>query len=98
MRLLLVLGSLIAGTIAGIYLFGMIWRTTAPEGATAMVVGGGTPVVLGALTFLGTKAADGQRPSLSNPRTWFALLGIAAAAAGLFVLLIAALFLVVQRG
>ncbi|WLR95648.1 hypothetical protein [Shinella zoogloeoides] len=98
MRFLLILGSLIAGTIAGIYLFGMIWRTTAPEGTTAMVVGGGTPVLLGALTFLGTKAADGQRPSLGNPRTWFALLGIAAAAAGLFVLLIAALFLVVQRG
>lgn len=98
MRFLLILGSLIAGTIAGIYLFGMIWRTTAPEGTTAMVVGGGTPVLLGALTFLGTKAADGQRPSLGNPRTWFALLGITAAAAGLFVLLIAALFLVVQRG
>lgn len=98
MRFLLILGSLIVGTIAGLYLFGMIWRTAAPEGTTAMVVGGGTPVLLGALTFLGTKAADGQRPSLSNQRTWFALLGIAAAAAGLFVLLIAALFLIVQRG
>lgn len=98
MRFFLILGSLITGTIVGIYLFGMIWRTTAPEGATAMIVGGGTPVVLGALTFLGTKAADGQRPSLRNVRTWFALLGIAAAAGGLFVLLIAALFLMVQRG
>lgn len=98
MRFLLIFGSLVAGTIVGIYLFGMIWRTTAPEGATAMIVGGGTPVLLGALTFLGTKAADGRRPSLSAARTWFALLGIAAAAAGLFVLLIAALFLMVQRG
>lgn len=39
-----------------------------------------------------------QSDTLSNPRTWFALLGIAAAAARLFVLLIAVLFLVVQRG
>jgi len=99
MRILLILGSLIVGTIAGIYLFGMIWRTSAPEGSMAMFVGGGTPVVLGALAFLGTKNADGQRPSLGNVRTWFALLGIAAAAAaGLFVLLIVALFLTVQRG
>lgn len=98
MRFLFILGSLIAGAIAGIYLFGVIWRTTAPEGVTAMIVGGGTPVVLGALTFLSTKADDGQRPSLSNPRTWVALLGIGTAAAGLFVLLIAALFLIVQRG
>ena len=98
MRILLILASLIVGTIAGIYLFGMIWRTSAPEGSMAMVVGGGTPVVLGALAFLGTKNADGQRPSLGNVRTWFALLGIAAAAAGLFVLLIVALFLTVQRG
>lgn len=98
MRFLLILGSLIAGVIVGIYLFGMIWRTTAPQGATAMIVGGGTPVVLGALTFLCTKAADGKRPSLSNPRTWVALVGITAAAAGLFMLLIATLFLIVQRG
>lgn len=98
MRILLILGALIVGTIAGIYLFGMIWRTTAQEGAAAMVVGGATPVLLGAWAFLGTKGADGQRPSLGNVRTWFALLGIAAAAAGLFVVLIAALFLAVQRG
>lgn len=98
MRILLILGALIVGTIAGIYLFGMIWRTTAPEGGVAMVVGGATPVVLGAWAFLGSKGADGQRPNLSNVRTWFALLGIVAAAAGLFVLLIAALFLMVQRG
>ncbi|UDF32815.1 UNVERIFIED_ORG: hypothetical protein LHK14_23905 (plasmid) [Roseateles sp. XES5] len=98
MRILLVLGALIVGTIAGMYMFGMIWRTTAPDGALAMTVGGGTPVLLGALVFLGTKATDGERPSLRDVRTWFALLGIAAAAAGLFVLLIVALFLAVQRG
>lgn len=98
MRILLILGALIVGTVAGIYLFGAIWRTSAPEGAAAMIVGGGTPVVLGVLAFLGTKAADGQRPSLGDLRTWFALVGIAAAAAGLFVLLIVALFLAVQRG
>lgn len=98
MRILLILGSLIAGTIAGLFLFGTIWRTTAPEGTMAMVVGGGTPVVLGALTFLGTKSAEGQRPSLGSVRTWLALLGIAAAAAGIFVVLIIAVFLAVQRG
>ncbi|PLP58488.1 hypothetical protein CYK37_16500 [Mesorhizobium loti] len=98
MRILLILGALIAGTIAGIFLFGTIWQTTAPDGAVAMIVGGGTPVGLGAWAFLGTKGADGRRPSLGNVRTWFALLGIAAAAAGLFMLLIIALFLVVQRG
>lgn len=98
MRILLVLASLIVGTFAGIYLFGMIWRTSAPEGSMAMIVGGGTPVVLGALAFLGTKNADGQRPSLHNARTWFALLGIAAVAAALFLLLIVAIFLTVQRG
>jgi hypothetical protein len=98
MRILLILASLIVGTMAGIYLFGMIWRTTAPEGSMAMVVGGGTPVVLGALTFLGTRNADGNRPSLRNAQAWFALLGIAAAAAGLFLLLIVAVFLTAQRG
>lgn len=98
MRVLLIFSSLLAGTIAGIYLFGMIWRTTAPEGTTAMVVGGGMPVVVGALTFLVTKAADGRRPSLRNLQTWLVLLGIGASAIGLFVLLIAAVFLVVQRG
>ena len=98
MRILLILGSLIVGTIAGIYIFGMIWRTTAPEGAVAMVIGGGTPVVLGALAFLCTKAADGRRPSFLDLRTWSALVGIAATAAGLFVILIVALFLAVQRG
>lgn len=98
MRVLLIFSSLIAGTIAGIYLFGMIWRTTAPEGTTAMVVGAGMPVVVGALTFLGTKAADGRRPSLRSLQTWLVLLGIAASAVGLFVLLIVAAFLVVQRG
>ncbi|MFD9899240.1 hypothetical protein [Mesorhizobium sp. NPDC059025] len=98
MRILLILGALVVGTIAGIYLFGMIWRTTAPDGEVAMIVGGATPVLLGAWAFLGTKSADGHRPSLGNVRTWFALLGIVAAAAGLFVLLVAALFLMVQRG
>lgn len=98
MRILLILASLIVGTMAGIYLFGMIWRTTAPEGSMAMVVGGGTPVVLGALTFLGTRNADGNRPSLRNVQAWFALLGIAAAATGLFLLLIVAVFLTAQRG
>ncbi|KQU90660.1 hypothetical protein ASD02_10205 [Ensifer sp. Root1252] len=98
MRILLIFGALIVGTIAGIYLFGMIWQTTAPEGAMAMVVGGGTPVLLGTLAFLGTKKADGQRPSLLSAQTWFAVLGIAAAAAGLFLLLIIAVFLAVQRG
>lgn len=98
MRIVLILGAFIAGTIAGIYLFGMIWRTTAPDGTAAMIVGGATPVLLGAWAFLGTKGADGLRPSFREARTWFALLGIVAAAAGLFVLLIVALFLVVQRG
>lgn len=98
MRILLVLGALVAGTIAGIYLFGLIWRTTAPEGAMAMTVGGGAPVILGVLTYLGTETADGRRPSLRNIRTWFVLLGIAAVAGGLFLLLIVALFLTVQRG
>lgn len=98
MRILLILGSLIAGTIAGIFLFGMIWRSTAPEGTIAMVVGGGTPIVLGAWAYLGTKMGNGQRPSLGSAQTWMALLGIAAAAAGLFVLVIAAAFALVQRG
>lgn len=98
MRILLILASLIVGTIAGIYLFSVIWRTTAPEGSMAMVVGGGTPVVLGALAFLGTKNADGQRPSLRNVRIWLTLPGIATVAAGLFLLLILTIFLTVQRG
>ena len=98
MRILLILASLIAGTIAGLFLFGMIWRTTAPEGTMAMVVGGATPIVLGASTYLLTKKADGQRSSLSNAGTWLALLSISAAAAGLFLLMIVAVFLLVQRG
>lgn len=98
MRILLVLGSLIAGTIAGIFLFGMIWRTTAPEGTMAMVVGGATPVVLGACAYLFTKSADGQRPSLRKPQTWLALLCIMATAAGLLLSIVVAVFLVVQRG
>ncbi len=98
LRILFVLVALIVGTVAGIYLFGMIWQTTAPDGAMAMIIGGGTPVILGALAFLGARKANGQRPSLRDPRTWLALLAIAAGAAVLFVLLIAALFLVVQRG
>lgn len=98
MRILFILGALIVGTIAGIFLFGTVWQTTAPDGAVAMIVGGATPVGLGAWAFLGTKGADGRRPNLSSMRTWFALLGIVAAAAALFVLLIIALFLVVQRG
>lgn len=77
MRILLILGSLIAGTIAGIFLFGMIWRSTAPEGTMAMVVGGGTPIVFGAWAYLGTKMGNGRRPSLGSAQTWMALLGIA---------------------
>lgn len=98
MRIVTILGCLIGGTAFGIYLFGIIWRASAQEGSMAMIVGGGTPVVLAGLAFLNTKGADGQRPSLSNVRTWLALLAIAAAAAGLFVLMIIALFLAVQRG
>jgi hypothetical protein len=98
MRILLILASLIAGTVAGIYLFAMIWRTTAPEGAAAVTVGAGTPVVLGVLAYLGTKAADGRRPGLRSARTWLAILVIAAAAAGLFLLLIVAAAVLVQRG
>lgn len=98
MRILLILGSLIVGTIAGILLFGAIWRSTAPEGTMAMAVGGGTPFILGALTYLATKTRNGTRPNLGHMQTWFALLCIAAAAAGLFVLLIIAIFAVVQRG
>lgn len=98
MRICLILGSLIVGTIAGILLFGMIWRNTAPEGSMAMTVGGGTPLALGTLAYLGTKTRDGARPSLGDLRTWFALLGIAAASAGLFLLLIIGIFSVVQRG
>lgn len=64
----------------------------------AMVVGGGTPVVLAALAFLNTRGADGQLPSLRNVQTWLALFGIAALAVGLFVALIITLFLLVQRG
>lgn len=98
MRIVIILGCLIAGTAFGIYLFGIIWQASAQQGSMAMIVGGGTPVVLAALAFLNTKGADGQRPSLGNVRTWLALLAIAATAAGLFMLLIIALFLVVQRG
>lgn len=98
MRIVIILGCLIGGTAFGIYLFGIIWQASAQEGSMAMIVGGGTPVLLAALAFLNTKGADGQRPSLGNVRTWLALLAIAGAAAGLFVLLIIALFLVVQRG
>ncbi len=98
MRILLILGALIVGMIAGICLFAMIWRTTAPDGAMAMTVGGGTPIVFGALAYLGTKATDGHRPSLGSARTWLALLCIAAATAGLFLLLIVAAAVLVQRG
>lgn len=98
MRIIIILGCLIVGTVLGIYLFGVIWRASAQEGSMAMIVGGGTPVVLAALAFLNTRGADGQLPSLGNMRTWLTLLGIAALAAGLFVILIIALFLLVQRG
>lgn len=98
MRILLVLGSLILGSVAGIYLFSSIWQNTAPESTMAMTVGGGTPVVFGVLTYLGVKTADGDRPSLGCARTWLAILGITAAAAGLFVLLIVAAAVVAQRG
>lgn len=98
MRICLILGSLIVGTMAGILLFGMIWRNTAPDGAIAMTIGGGTPFALGALVYLRTKTPAGARPSLGHLRTWFALLGIAAASAGLFLLLIVAIFAAVQRG
>ena len=64
----------------------------------AMTIGGSTPFALGALAYLGTKARDGARPNLAHPRTWLALLGIAAASAGLFLLLIIAIFAAVQRG
>lgn len=63
-----------------------------------MVVGGATPVVLGASAYLLTKRADGQRLSLRNAGTWLALLSISAAAVGLFLLMIVAVFLLVQRG
>lgn len=98
MRIIIILGCLIVGTVLGIYLFGVIWRASSQEGSMAMIVGGGTPVVLAALAFLNTRGADGQLPSLGNVRTWLTLLGIAALAAGLFVILIIALFLLVQRG
>lgn len=98
MRIIIILGCLIVGTVLGIYLFGVIWRASAQEGSMAMIVGGGTPVVLAALAFLNTRGVDGQLPSLGNVRTWLNLLGIAALAAGLFVVLIIALFLLVQRG
>ena len=98
MRALLILGSLIVGTVAGILLFGTIWRSTAPEGAVALTVGGSTPFLLGACTYLGLKTRDGTRPKLGHARTWFALLGIAAAAAGLFLLLIVVMFAAIQRG
>lgn len=98
MRVFLILGALILGTIAGILLFGMIWRNTAPDGAMAMTIGGGTPLLLGASTYLALKTPDGMRPSLGHVRTWLALLCIAAAAAVLFLLLIIAIFAVVQRG
>lgn len=98
MRITLILGSLILGTIAGILLFGMIWRNTAPDGAMAMTVGGGMPFLLGASTYLVLKAPGGTRPSLGHARTWLALLCIAAAAAVLLLLLIVAIFAVVQRG
>ena len=98
MRIALILGSLILGTIAGILLFGMIWRNTAPDGAMAMTVGGGMPFLLGSSTYLALKTPDGTRPSLRHVRTWLALLRIAAAAAALFLLLIIAIFAAVQRG
>lgn len=98
MRILMILGSLIVGTVAGIYLFATIWHTTAPESAAAMTVGGGTPVVFGILAYLGTKTADGQRPDLGSAKTWLAILGIVAAAAGLFLVLIVAAAMLVQRG
>ncbi|QND44572.1 hypothetical protein HB780_01845 (plasmid) [Rhizobium lusitanum] len=98
MRILLILGSLIVGTIAGIFLCGMIWRTSAQEGTMAMMIGGTTPVVLGACAYLITRMADGQRPSFRNAPTWLALCCIAAAGAGLFLLTIIAVFLLLQRG
>ncbi|AOF93576.1 hypothetical protein [Sinorhizobium sp. RAC02] len=98
MRILMILGSLIVGTVAGIYMFATIWHRTAPESAMAMTVGGGTPIVFGVLAYLGTKSADGQRPNLGSAKTWLAILGIAAAAAGLFLVLIVAGALLVQRG
>ncbi|QNQ07804.1 hypothetical protein [Sphingomonas alpina] len=98
MRILLILGALIAGMIVGTCLFALIWRTTAPDGAMAMAVGGATPIAFGALAYLGTKTANGHRPSLGSARTWLAILCIAAAAAGLFLLLIVAAAVLVQRG
>ncbi len=98
MRILLVLGSLILRSVAGVYLFSAIWQNTAPESTMAIAVGGGTPVVFGVLTYLGSRTTDGDRPSLCNVRTWFAILGIASASAGLFVLSIVAVAVVAQRG
>lgn len=98
MRILLVLSSLILGSVAGVYLFSAIWQNTAPESTMAIAVGGGTPVVFGVLTYLGLRTTDGGRPSLSNVRTWFAILGIASASVGLFVLLIVAAAVGAQRG
>ena len=98
MRILLVLSSLTLGSVAGVYLFSAIWQSTAPESAMAIAVGGGTPVVFGVLTYLWSRTTDGDRPSLSSARTWFAIVGIASASAGLFVLLIVAAAVVAQRG
>lgn len=98
MRILLILSALIVGTVAGTTLFATIWHATAPDGAAAMTVGGGTPVVFGVLAYLGTKTADDQRPDLGSAKTWLAILGIAAAAAGLFLVLIVAAAVLVQRG
>lgn len=64
----------------------------------AMVIGGTTPVVLGACAYLVTRKADDQRPRLRNARTWFTLFCIAAAGAGLFLLTIIAVFLLLQHG
>ncbi|WP_421581005.1 hypothetical protein [Shinella sp. M31] len=98
MRILLVLGSLILGSVAGVYLFSAIWQNTAPESTMAIAVGGGTPVVFGVLTYLWSRTTDGDGPSLGRARTWLAILGIALASAGLFVLLIVAAAVVAQRG
>lgn len=63
-----------------------------------MMIGGTTPVVLAACSYLITRMADGQRPSPRNARTWLTLFCIAAAGAGLFLSAIIAVFLLLQHG
>lgn len=88
MRILLIVGALIIGTIVGFVVFVVMLRALFPPVAL-IVVPGCVPVALGALAFLCTKRDDGLRPSLQETRTWYALLRIAAAGSVLFALVIA---------